>query len=99
MAAYQSVFGDLVMDVDGVQRKVVGWEPWAITTRVDTTSHWPIVWEAVRAHRSQLPAYQALAELTPQHHEGLWSCRGFYRAFSMVNGGRKVEEDLFEGLR
>jgi len=23
----------------------------------------------------------------------------FYRAFSLVNGGRKVESDLFEGLR
>jgi len=23
----------------------------------------------------------------------------FYRAFSLVNGGRKIETDLFEGLR
>ncbi len=23
----------------------------------------------------------------------------FYRVFSLVNGGRKVEADLFEGLR
>jgi hypothetical protein len=23
----------------------------------------------------------------------------FYRAYSLVNGGRKVEDDLFEGLR
>jgi hypothetical protein len=23
----------------------------------------------------------------------------FYRAYSLVNGGRKVETDLFEGLR
>ena len=29
----------------------------------------------------------------------LWGHDGFYRAFSTVNGGRKREEDLFEGLR
>jgi hypothetical protein len=23
----------------------------------------------------------------------------FYRAFSLVNGGREIEKDLFEGLR
>jgi hypothetical protein len=28
----------------------------------------------------------------------LWSLRSYYRAFSLANGGRHVEEDLFEGV-
>ncbi len=99
VAAYQSVFGDLVMTVDGVERRFVSWPEWAITTRVDTIRHWPQVWESVCCHQSQLPAYEALADLEPEHHAGLWGCHGFYRVFSTVNGGRVVEDDLFAGLR
>lgn len=29
----------------------------------------------------------------------LWGSQEFYRVFSSVNGGRKLETDLFEGLR
>ena len=96
LAAYQSVLGDQVMRVDGMDRRPVGWNDWAITTRVDTTAHWRTVWRAVACHRSQLPTYSKLAE---EHHRGLWSSQGFYRAFSLVNGGRTVEDDLFAGLR
>lgn len=28
-----------------------------------------------------------------------WGTQAFYRAFSLVNGGRTIERDLFEGLR
>lgn len=96
--AYQSAFGDLIMTIDGQERSSVGWENWAITTRIDTAKHWSTVWEAVQCHRSQLQEYSALANLTEEHHEGLWGCDGFYRAFSLVNGGRTIEDDLFDGL-
>ena len=36
--------------------------------------------------------------LTDAHHEALWGTQSFYRAFSLVNGGRCREHDLFEGL-
>jgi hypothetical protein len=32
-------------------------------------------------------------------HRRVWSLQTFYRAYSLVNGGRRVETDLFEGLR
>ena len=46
-----------------------------------------------------VPGYQALKELPEDHHKNLWGSQTFYRAFSLVNGGRTLEQDLFEGLR
>jgi hypothetical protein len=96
---YEEIFGDLVMAVDGVDRRGVGWPEWMITTRLDTTDHWQVVWEAVRCHRTQLPGYEALTRLTEDQHRKLWGRPGYYRALSLVNGGRAVETDLFDGLR
>lgn len=98
-AAYQAVFGDLVMEVDGHERRPVVWEPWAVTTRVDTADHWCRVLDAITCHRSQLPGYQKLIRLPEEQHRYLWGSQEFYRAFSLVNGGRTVERDLFVGLR
>lgn len=99
LAAYQEAFGDLVMHVDGAERRARGWDEWAITTRVDTGAHWQRVWQAVSCHCSQLPAYAALRDLPDEHHQALWGAQTLYRALSMVNGGRATERDLFEGLR
>jgi hypothetical protein len=43
--------------------------------------------------------YTQLEHLAPQHRDALWSVQSFYRVFSMVNGGRTRETDLFEGIR
>ena len=43
--------------------------------------------------------YKNLAALPAEHHRALWGVQEFYRAFSLVNGGRAHESDLFEGLR
>jgi len=99
LAAYEAAFGDLVMTIDGTERRAVAWEDWAVTTRIDTSAYWEQVWEAVACHRSQLPGYQALRDLPAHHHHALWGTQTFYRAFSLVNGGRAVEDDLFAGLR
>ena len=99
MQSYQSVFGDLIMQIDGVERRDVAWEDWAITTRIDTRAYWPQVWQAVSCHHSQLPAYEALGRLPAERQADLWGAQHFYRAFSLVNGGRQLETDLFAGLR
>jgi LmbE family N-acetylglucosaminyl deacetylase len=96
---YQAVFGEQIMMIDGVGRRPVAWQDWAITTRVDTAAYWPEVWQAVACHRSQLPGYQRLKDLSPEQHQALWGSQGFYRVFSTVNGGRAIEQDLFAGLR
>ena len=98
-AAYQEAFRDLVARVDGVERRVVPWPDWAITTVVDTRAWWPNVWRAVSCHESQIAAYERLGRLSPERHEALWGWQSYYRAFSLVNGGRARETDLFEGLR
>jgi LmbE family N-acetylglucosaminyl deacetylase len=96
---YQRVFKKLVSVVDGVERSAVPWQDWAITTVVDTKEHWRRVWKAVECHQSQMASYAGIAELPPETHEILWGKQHFYRAFSLVNGGRALETDLFEGLR
>jgi LmbE family N-acetylglucosaminyl deacetylase len=98
-SVYQSVFGRLVMFIDGVERDEVAWPDWAITTRIETWDYWRTVWQAVCCHRTQLPVYQALEQVSVEQHKILWNSQTYYRAFSLVNGGRKVEQDLFEGLR
>ena len=96
---YQAIFGEQVMTIDGVGRRPVPWQDWAITTRIDTGAYWPVVWQAVACHRSQLPGYQRLKDLLPEQHQALWGSQGFYRVFSTVNSGRAIELDLFAGLR
>jgi LmbE family N-acetylglucosaminyl deacetylase len=98
-AAYESVFGNLVITIDGIERRTEPWPEWAITTVIHTESYWPVAWKAVSCHKSQLPTYSKLQNLSEEHHKGLWGTQEFYRAFSLVNGGRKRESDLFEGLR
>jgi LmbE family N-acetylglucosaminyl deacetylase len=98
-AAYQAVFGELMMRVDGIERRATAWKNWAVTTRINCTNHWEKVWQAVRCHRSQLPGYSKLLNLPESFHRRLWEQSSLYRAYSLVNGGRKIETDLFTGLR
>jgi LmbE family N-acetylglucosaminyl deacetylase len=97
--AYQEAFRALVSIVDGVERQAMPWPDWAITTVIDTREHWQTVWRAVSCHESQVAAYERLRDLSPASHEALWGWQSFYRAFSLVNGGRAREADLFSGLR
>ena len=98
-AAYQAAFKKLTSTVDGVERQVIAPPDWGITTRIDTTAVWPSVWRAVQCHRTQMSVYKNLAALPEDHHRALWGVQEFYRACSLVNGGRARESDLFEGLR
>jgi LmbE family N-acetylglucosaminyl deacetylase len=97
--AYEAALKKLTSTVDGVERHVVPAPDWGITTRIDTSHVWPSVWRGVQCHRTQISVYRNLAELSPDHHRALWGRQEFYRAFSVVNGGRTCESDLFEGLR
>ena len=97
--AYQAVFGDVVMHVDGVERRGMGWPEWAITTRINTKDYRQTVWKAILRHQSQLVAYRQLEHASQEYQKELWDTQTYYRAFSLVNGGRRLEADLFEGLR
>ena len=98
-AAYEATFGRLVMPVDSVERHFTAWPEWAITTRIETSAYGKQVWQAITCHRSQLPDYQKLKALSAADQVHLWGRQSYYRAMSLVNGGREVEDDLFAGLR
>src|SRR6266498_1041126 len=92
-------FGGISMDVDGVRRHHTAWEDWQITTWLDNRTYLEKVREAIHCHKSQLPGYGPIAEWSLGELSKIFGIGHFYRAFSMVNGGRKIETDLFEGLR
>lgn len=97
--AYQAALRKLTSIVDEVERQATPWPDWAITTELDTSDVWPIVWKAVCCHHTQMAIYNRLEDLPEEQHIALWGSQEFYRVFSSVNGGRKLETDLFEGLR
>ncbi|HSG99035.1 MAG TPA: PIG-L family deacetylase, partial [candidate division Zixibacteria bacterium] len=99
MEGYQAAFKRLVSVVDGVERQATPCQDWLITTRIDATERWRTVWQAVLCHKTQMAVYQKLAELDERYHKTLWGDQTFYRVFSLVNGGRAIETDLFDGLR
>jgi LmbE family N-acetylglucosaminyl deacetylase len=93
------LFGGIRMDVDGVTREHQAWPDWQVTTRFDTRPYIETVHTAMHCHKSQLDGYGPLAQMPVDEIAWLFGEATFYRAFSLVNGGRKVESDLFEGLR
>jgi hypothetical protein len=63
-------------------------------------SHCHAAWRAIYCLQSQLSRLGALAEMHEEAAVAVLAMQGtFYRAFSLVNSGRKLETDLFEGIR
>jgi LmbE family N-acetylglucosaminyl deacetylase len=98
-AAYQAALKRLVATIDGDERQASPWPDWEITTALDTTAVWRSVWQAVSCHRTQMSIYKKFDALPEDEQRYLWGTQEFYRVFSTVNGGRRRESDLFEGLR
>lgn len=95
---YEAVLGRLVMTIDGIERSAAAWPEWAITTRIDASAYWPQVVRAIACHRSQIRGYETLIRLPAAIQRALWGNQTFYRALSLVNGGRTIETDLFAGV-
>jgi len=92
--------GDMTFPVDGQIRGEVAWREWMVTTRVDMAAHCNTAWRAIQCHQSQLATLGGLAKLPEEEAAAVISMQGtFFRAFSLVNGGRDLETDLFFGLR
>lgn len=91
--------GDLTFPVDDHLRGEVPWKDWMITTRIDMAEHCHAAWRAIHCHQSQLPTLGLLAEMHEEAGVAVLAMQGtFYRAFSLVNGSRAIETDLFAGL-
>jgi LmbE family N-acetylglucosaminyl deacetylase len=97
--AFQAAFKKLSMTVDGYTRVANPWKEWSVTTRFDASEYWPRVWRAVSCHKTQMAIYKNLGDLSEDNHRAIWGTQEFYRVFSLVNGGRELETDLFAGLR
>lgn len=97
--ASNEAFGGIGIGVDGVTRDHVGWKDWQITTRLDNNEYLPQVQKAIHCHKSQLPGLGSISEWSLEELGKVFGVGNFYRAFSLVNGGRQVETDLFDGLR
>jgi hypothetical protein len=92
--------GDLNFRVDDQVRGEVPWKEWMVTTRIEMAEHCHVAWRAIQHHQSQLPSLGKLAELHEDAGVAVLALQGtFYRAFSLVNGGREIEKDLFAGIR
>jgi LmbE family N-acetylglucosaminyl deacetylase len=101
VAAVTELIGvEFGMEVDGVFRAQVSWPAWSITTRIDAGDYWEQVWQAALCHQTQMVGlFEKLAALSPEAHRRLWGAQTFYRVYSLVNGGRQPETDLFAGIR
>ncbi|HEX5837882.1 MAG TPA: PIG-L family deacetylase [Anaerolineales bacterium] len=92
--------GDMTFAVDDQVRGETAWKDWMITTRIEMAEHCRTAWRAIQCHQSQLPSLGLLAEMHEEAAIAVLAMQGtFYRAFSLVNGGRERETDLFEGIR
>lgn len=92
--------GDMAFQLDDQMRGEVAWREWAVTTRIDVSAYANTAWEAIKCHQSQLATLGPLLNLPEENIHYILSMQGtFYRVYSLVNGGRKIETDLFEGLR
>jgi LmbE family N-acetylglucosaminyl deacetylase len=96
---FRELAGGISMGIDGVERTHIGWQDWSITTRIDAREYFDKTWEAILCHQSQLSGYGPLVDAPRETLLRFWGEGTFIRVFSLVNGGRKMERDLFEGLR
>jgi LmbE family N-acetylglucosaminyl deacetylase len=91
--------GDMSFFVDNQIRGEIAWKEWMVTTRINMSAHCVTAFRAIKCHESQLATIAPLLELPEEMAAQVLALQGtFYRAFSLVNGGRQVETDLFEGL-
>ncbi|MGZ9221372.1 MAG: PIG-L deacetylase family protein [Anaerolineales bacterium] len=92
--------GDMTFPVEDRLRGEVAWKEWMVTSRIEMSEHCHAAWRAIQCHQSQLSTLGALAEMHEDAAVSVLAMQGtFYRAFSLVNSGRKLEADLFEGIR
>lgn len=93
-------FVDITLKVGDEVRGESPWKDWMITTRIDMAEHCHVALRAIRCHQSQMATLEALADMHDDAAAAVLSMQGtFFRAFSLVNSGRQLETDLFEGLR
>lgn len=95
---FQELVGPISMQVDGVERSHVGWEEWTLSARLDVRPYFSQFWQALLCHRSQLAAFGPLVDLPQAVLQDLFAEGTLVRNYSLLNQGRGIESDLFEGI-
>lgn len=96
---FEGIFGELKMTIDGVDRRAIGWPLWSATAQIQALDYADQVWKATLCHQSQLPGLKALQNLAVDDRRRIWAVQKLFRVYSLVNGGRDIESDLFAGIR
>jgi LmbE family N-acetylglucosaminyl deacetylase len=95
--------GEIGIEVAGVQRELVTWQDWAITTRVnlDQEIDWQTARRAIFCHQSQLPSLGDAIHMPDETwREIILNQNAFYRVFCLVTAPLPDQEtDLFGGYR
>ncbi len=100
LAGFSDTFGSPIgISVDGEERRASGWPGWAVSAEVDASAYWDTVVRALACHKTQINDLETFAAMPRKYSPTVWGIRSFYRAYSLVNGGREKEDDLFAGLR
>lgn len=93
------LLGEITFPMEDHVRGEVPWPDWMVTTRIDMREYCQTAWRAIHCHKSQLASLGPLADLEEPDAIEILAMQGtFYRVFSMVNGGREIEDDLFDGI-
>ena len=96
---YEAIFGELMMLIDEVERRTVSVE------RVGGDNSCSDGRVLAYSARSGCVSPHAVAricsllDLPEDELRKLWHDQAYYRAYSLVNSGREIESDLFEGIR
>ena len=64
-----AAFRNLSTTVDGTVRKPSPWPDWMLTTVLDTSDVWPVVWRAINCHKTQMSIYKKLESLSADDHD------------------------------
>lgn len=98
---YTALTGQKVgREVDGQIRDRTAWPAWAASARIDGSAYLNTAVQAIACHKSQVQGIINLIQTLPQQFDtSTWAVQNYYRTFSLVNSGREIENDLFEGLR
>jgi len=93
LRVYQYGFADLVMHIDGGERRGSGWPDWHTSRLI------PGPPGARSGRPSVIINFLRTMWACPRRDaQSIVGCQTFYRAFSLVNGGCALESDLFAGL-
>lgn len=95
---FERLYGKLSMEIDDEVREHIGWPRWALSAVLDNRAYTDQTIRAIQCHQSQIAFLGDLDALPQGTRDVFAGINNFFRAYSLVNSGRRTEHDLFEGI-